>query len=81
MKIEVCGPGCPKCHSVLGSVKKIVKELELEGKVDVQEVTDIKEIISKGVMITPGLIIDGVKISEGKVPGEEEIKQWVKERI
>jgi small redox-active disulfide protein 2 len=81
VKIEICGPGCPKCHSVLGSVKKIVKELELEGEVDVQEVTDIREIISKGVMITPGLVIDGVKVSEGKVPGEEEIEQWVKERI
>jgi len=81
MKIEVCGPGCPKCHSVLGSVKKVVKDLELEGEVDVQEVTDIKEIISKGVIITPGLVIDGVKVSEGKVPDDKEIEQWVKERI
>ena len=81
MKLEICGPGCPKCHSVLGSVKKIVKDLELDGEVNVQEVTGIKEIISRGVLITPGLIIDGVKVSEGKVPGEEEIEQWVKERI
>jgi small redox-active disulfide protein 2 len=81
MEIEICGPGCPKCHSVLGNVQKVVKKLGLGDEVDVQYVTDIKDIISKGILITPGLLIDGIKVSEGKVPGEQEIEKWILKRI
>lgn len=50
-------------------MKKIQYELE--------KVTDIKEIISYGVMMTPALVVNGeVKVS-GKVPSVEEIKQII----
>jgi len=30
--------------------------------------------------MTPGVVIDGVKVSEGKIPKMEEIKGWIEER-
>lgn len=81
MKIEICGPGCPKCRSVNDSVQKAIKKLGLGDKAEVQKITDIKDIISKGIMITPGLLIDDIKVSEGKVPSETEIEKWIQERI
>ncbi len=79
MIIEICGPGCPKCHATLKNVQKVVKELGLEQEVEVREVKDILAIINKGVLLTPSVIIDGTKVAEGSIPSPEEVKKWIKE--
>ena len=80
MKIEICGPGCARCHATMENVRKAVKELGLEEEAAVTEVRDIKAISSKGVFLTPGVVIDDVKVSEGRIPSPQEIEQWIKER-
>jgi len=55
-----------------------VKELGLEQEIDVVEVKDIMAITNKGIFLTPGVVIDGVKVSEGRIPRREEIKKWIK---
>ena len=79
MKIEIYGTGCPKCRATMGNVKKAVKEMGLEQEVKVSEVKDIMAITTKGVLLTPALVIDGNKVSEGRIPSREEIKKWIKE--
>lgn len=81
MIIEILGTGCPKCRAIKENVKKAVKELGLGQKAEVREVKDIMAITNKGVMLTPGLIIDGTKVSEGRVPSPEEVKGLIKERV
>ena len=80
MKIEIYGTGCPKCHATIGNAQKAVKELGLEQEVEVAEVKDIMAITAKGVFLTPGLVIDGVKVSECRIPIREDIKEWIKEK-
>ena len=80
MKIEICGPGCARCHATMENVQKVLKELGLEQEAAVTEIRDIKAISSKGVFLTPGVVIDDVKVSEGRIPSPEEIKEWIKER-
>lgn len=79
MKIEIYGTGCPKCRATMGNVQKAVKEMGLEQEVKVSEVKDIMAITTKGVLLTPALVIDGNKVSEGRIPSSEEIKKWIKE--
>ena len=79
MKIEIYGTGCPKCRATMGNVQKAVKEMGLEQEVEVAEVKDIMAITTKGVFLTPGVVIDGTKVSEGRIPSREEIKKWIKE--
>jgi len=62
------------------NVQKVLKELGLEQEAAVTEIRDIKAISSKGVFLTPGVVIDDVKVSEGRIPSPEEIKEWIKER-
>lgn len=80
MKIEICGPGCAKCHTTFENVRKLVKELGLEQSAEIEEVKDIVAISKKGVFLTPAVIIDGVKVSEGRIPKAEEIRKWLEER-
>ena len=81
MKIEICGPGCAKCHATIGNARKVVKELGLEQEVEVSEVRDIMAISTKGVFLTPGIVIDGARVSEGRIPSPEKINKWIKKRL
>ncbi len=75
MKIEILGPGCPKCHNTEENVKKAL--LELNKQAEVIKVTDINAMIDKGVMQTPALIIDGNIVMQGKIPTVEQVKQFI----
>jgi small redox-active disulfide protein 2 len=72
MKIEIFGPGCPKCKETERRVREVLKELNIEA--EVVHVSDINEMTKRGIFLTPAVLIDGeVKIS-GKVPSLEELR-------
>ena len=79
MMIEVCGPGCPRCHQTKENVIKALKELGLKEEEDavVSHIKDPKMISVRGVMFTPAVIIDGVKVCEGRIPEAKEIAGWL----
>ncbi|MEL7565748.1 MAG: thioredoxin family protein [Dehalobacterium sp.] len=71
MEIKVLGTGCAKCKSLEQLVREVVNELAIEA--NIEKVTDFKEIAKAGVMMTPGLMINGkVKLS-GKIPTKAEL--------
>jgi small redox-active disulfide protein 2 len=72
-QIKVLGPGCYKCQKLLANAQAAVDQLGL--KCEVEKITDISEIMKHGVMMTPGLVVDGEVKSSGKVLGVEAIKQ------
>jgi small redox-active disulfide protein 2 len=75
MKIHILGTGCPKCKTLAANAEKAVKELGLEA--ELIKVTDIKEIMAFGVMMTPALAIDGVVKSTGHLLSPEQIKKLI----
>lgn len=73
MRIEIVGPGCPRCKETEKNVHEAVKQLGIHA--EISKVTDVTEFAKKGVMFTPGVIVDGqVKVS-GKIPAVDEIKK------
>ncbi|MEM5797922.1 MAG: thioredoxin family protein [Candidatus Aenigmatarchaeota archaeon] len=75
MKIEIFGSGCPKCKKLEENARKAVKEANK--KAEIVKVTDINEIINRGVMATPAIAIDGKLKACGRIPEVEEIKKWL----
>ncbi len=71
-KIQILGTGCPKCKKLTENAEAAAKELGVE--CEIEKVTDINEIVTFGVMMTPALVIDGEVKTVGKVPSAEEIK-------
>jgi small redox-active disulfide protein 2 len=65
-KIQVLGPGCPKCKKLVEVAGEAVQKLGLE--CTVEKVTDIREIMTFGVMMTPALVVDGKVVLTGRVP-------------
>jgi small redox-active disulfide protein 2 len=78
-KNEILGPGCPKCNALSENVKKALQEMNQAA--EVVKITDIKEMIAKGVMMTPGLAIDGKIISQGNTLSVEQIKELIKGKL
>jgi len=77
MKIEIFGPGCSRCKEVEKTVTKAVSELGVSA--DVEKIKDMAKIVEAGIMLTPGLRINGKIKCSGHVPKVEEIKKWIKE--
>lgn len=75
MKIEVLGPGCPRCNALAASAAAAVTKLGLDA--EITKVTDINEITSRGVMATPALVVDGQVKASGRVPSPEEIQEML----
>ncbi len=71
-KIQILGTGCPKCKKLAENAEAAVKDLGIE--YDIEKVTNINEIMSFGVMMTPALAVDGEVKVVGKVSSTEEIK-------
>ena len=71
-KIQVLGPGCPKCTRLAEAAEAAAKAAGVE--YTLEKVTDINRITGFGVMMTPALVVDGEVKTVGKVPSAEEIK-------
>jgi small redox-active disulfide protein 2 len=78
MKIEVLGMGCARCDKLEQQVHEALKELSIEG--EVEKVSDLGKISSYGILMTPGLVINGAIFSSGKVPTMAELKKWIAEQ-
>lgn len=76
MKIQILGSGCLKCNQLADNAQKAAGELGLD--FELVKVTDINEITSFGVMMTPALAVDGVVKFVGKVPSSEDIKAFLR---
>lgn len=69
--IQILGTGCPKCNQLEENARKAVEQSGAGHKIE--KISDLKEIMKFGVMITPTLAIDGQVKASGKVLSVEEI--------
>jgi len=77
MQIKILGAGCRKCEDLTELVHEVVKVMKADA--EVIHVTDVGEIMSSGVMMTPALTIDGKTKCVGRSPTAEEIMGWIVE--
>lgn len=70
-KIQILGTGCPKCSELAANAE--VAALAV-GDCEVEKITDVREIMEFGVMMTPALAVEGVVKAAGKVLSPDEIE-------
>ena len=75
VKIEVLGSGCANCRKLEANAREAVGMAGVEA--EVLKVTDYAEIASRGVMNTPGLVVDGEVKSAGRIPSAGDIAEWL----
>ena len=75
MNIKTLGPGCANCQKLEKVVREVVKELAIDASIE--EVKDIKKIMSYPILATPGLVINEELVCSGKVPSKGEVTQFI----
>jgi len=73
MKIQILGPGCPKCKQLYANTEEAVKAAGVAATIEkVDKVTDIMKF---GVMGTPAVVIDGKVRSVGKLLSVDDVRK------
>ena len=74
--IKILGSGCANCKTTY----KLIQEVAAEQGVDVEleKIEDIGQIMSYGVMSTPGVVIDDTVVHAGGIPDRKSIQEWLK---
>jgi len=72
MQIQVLGSGCTNCKRLYEMTSQLVKELDLDAKVDY--ITDVSKIIEMGIMTSPVLAVDGKAVMVGYTPDKEKVR-------
>ncbi|WP_027624904.1 thioredoxin family protein [Clostridium lundense] len=75
MIIKILGTGCANCKKLEENTREAVQVLGIDATIE--KVTEIKDIMSYGVMKTPALVVDGKVKIMGRVPSAEEIKKYL----
>jgi small redox-active disulfide protein 2 len=72
MKVEIMGPGCPRCETTEKNARQAVANLGLEA--EVEHIYDVKEYAKRGVVLTPAVVVDGAVKVSGRVPTVDELE-------
>lgn len=79
MIVKILGTGCPKCRTLEAKVKEVASQHGIG--CEIEKVTDLSQIMSYGIMITPALVIDEQVKCMGGIPGDSQIAQWLRDFI
>jgi small redox-active disulfide protein 2 len=76
MIVKILGTGCKKCQTLEAKVREVVQQNNINA--EVEKVTDLTAIVSYGIMMTPGLVIDEKVKSYGTIPKDDQILSWLR---
>ena len=74
-KIQILGAGCAKCSELTANAREAAGALGEE--VEIEKITDINQFADFGCLSTPGLVVDGALVSQGKLLKPEQIARFL----
>ena len=75
MIVKILGTSCKKCQNLEAKVRELVRANNIDATVE--KVSDINEMVSYGIMMTPGLVINEKVMSVGIIPKDSQILDWL----
>ena len=77
--IRILGPGCFRCQALYENTLLAVSDLGLDA--EVTKVEDIGEMLSRGIMATPALVVDDDMVMAGSVPTPQRLGELLREHL
>jgi small redox-active disulfide protein 2 len=74
--IKILGTGCANCRATTQRVEQVAKEMNVP--ITLEKVEAIQDIMSYGVLATPGVVVDGKVVHSGGIPSREKILGWLR---
>ncbi|MFN7086685.1 MAG: thioredoxin family protein [Burkholderiales bacterium] len=72
--VKVLGTGCANCRNTIKLIDEVAKAKGIE--VQLEKVEQIQDIMTYGVLSTPGVVIDGRVVHAGGVPARSKVESW-----
>lgn len=79
LAIKIVGSGCANCEKLYQLCMNVAAENNLDA--DVQKVTDTEKFADMGIWMTPGLIVNGKVLTQGKLPTKSTLEHWLKDVV
>ncbi len=73
MKIKIIGSGCATCEKLHQMILKLKEDGKIPKNTEIEYSKDINELIEKGIMGSPALLINDKVIKVGMVKNEQEL--------
>jgi len=73
--VKVLGTGCANCKATVKLIEDIARAMNVA--VNLEKIENISDIMSYGVMSTPGVVIDGKVVHAGGVPNQSAVEGWL----
>jgi small redox-active disulfide protein 2 len=77
MKITIIGSGCPTCEALYNKVKKLKESGKI--KAEIEYIKDVGELVKRGIMGSPALLINNKTVHVG-MPSDEELLEIIKKK-
>jgi len=77
LDIKVLGSGCSNCLKLESLVKEVVTDNNIPATIE--KITDRTKFMDFGVLLTPGLIVNGKVLAMGKIPTKQTLEHWLKD--
>jgi len=74
-QVKVLGTGCANCRATVQRVETVAKEVGVP--ITLEKVEEIQDIMTYGILATPGVVVDGKVVHAGGVPSREKVEQWL----
>ena len=75
MRIQILGTGCSKCNHLAAAAEEAARATG--PPYTLEKVTDLRQIMAFGVMVTPALVVAGDVVVSGRVPTVSEIRKML----
>lgn len=72
--IKVLGTGCANCRNTIKLLEEVANTTGVA--IQIEKVEALPDIMSYGIMATPGVVMDGKVIHAGGVPDRKKVESW-----
>jgi len=75
-EVKVLGSGCRNCATTYKIIEDVCAENGIPVKIE--KIEDMAQILSYGIMSTPGVVVDGKIAHAGGIPDKKNVLSWFK---
>ncbi len=72
--IKVLGTGCANCRNTIKLIEEVANTTGVA--IQIEKVEALPDMMSYGIMATPGVVMDGKVIHAGGVPDRKKVESW-----
>ncbi len=76
IEVKVLGMDCANCKAIQMLIKQVCSENAIP--INLEKIEDTVEIMSYGIMSTPGVVVDGKIAHAGGIPDKTTVLSWFK---